>query len=299
MKSIFSLSQVLLALAIIYFAFALLKFSSEIPAFISAIDRATPHISTVVEEVELVREEVTQVRMLVDKQVPEILEQIGHLLPLIEQGLAQSEQLGQQIPDLWLQLDKIEKQFNLVHKEIPQILSRIDDVVLTSNEAINEAEKWRPHSTQYIEVIKQSREDIPQYLTRVDNIILDAKSIGKEASSGLVSGLFKGVVSMPFEVVAGLTGMVDSTSLSAKYLTANDVIKMQEKVISLLENQSKKQVFWQNNESGNRGKIIKNKAFIKDNQTCHKVTFFNYFKKRDETLDKTMCKDKTDIWQLM
>jgi surface antigen/uncharacterized protein YoxC len=299
MKSIFSISQALLALAIIYFAYALLKFSNEIPPFIDAIDRTTPHISTVVGEVELVREEVTQVRMLVDHQVPEILEKISHLLPLIEQGLEQSEQFGKQIPALWQQLDKIEKQLQLVHKEVPQILSRIDNVVLTSNEAISEAAKWRPHSTQYLAVIEQSKEDIPQYLTRVDNIVLDAKSIGKEASSGLVSGFFKGVVSMPFEVVAGLTGIVDSKSLSAKYLTANDVTIMQEKVIVLLEKKSQKQIFWQNDKSGNRGKIIKDKGFVKDNQTCHKVTFVNYFKSRDETLDKTMCKDNSDIWQVI
>lgn len=299
MKSSFSISQALLALAIAYFAFALLSFTKEIPAFISAIDRTTPHITIVVDEVESVRKEVAQVRELVAQQVPEILMQINSMMPLIEQGLEQSEQYSKQIPTLWQHLDKIEKQLQTFQKELPEILTRIDDVVLTTNEVIEEVGKWRPHSTQYITAIEHSRDDIPQYLTRAENIVTDAKSIGKEASSGLVSGFFKGVISLPFEVVAGLTGIVDSKSISAKYLTASDIAIMQEKVFALLEKDSSNQIFWQNDESGNRGKIIKNKEFLKDARICHKVTFVNYFKDQQETLSKTMCKDNSDIWQVL
>jgi len=299
MMSKFSVSQALLAIAIAYFAYALLNFSKEIPSFINAIDRTTPHISTIVDEVELVRAEVTQVRALVDKQVPEILGQINNILPLVEQGLEQSEQYSKQLPNLWQHLDKVEMQLQALQKDLPEILNRIDAVVLMSNDAISESAKWRPHSTKYLTAIEYSRDDIPQYLTRVEDIVVDARNIGKEASSGLVSGFFKGVISLPFEVVAGLTGIVDSTSRSAKYLTANDITMMQETVLILLEADSNKQLSWQNNESGNRGKISKNMGFIKKGETCHKVTFINYFKGQKETLKEVMCKDKNDIWQVI
>ena len=94
MTSKTSISQILLAVAIAYFAYALLSFSQKIPNLINAIDRATPHIVTIVEEVELVRAEVTHVRALVDTQVPAILMQINNTIPLVEQALAQSEQIG-------------------------------------------------------------------------------------------------------------------------------------------------------------------------------------------------------------
>ncbi len=299
MMSKFSISQTLLAIAIAYFAYALLNFSEEIPSLIKAIDKSTPHISAIVDEVELVRKEVTQVRALVDKQVPTILMQINSVLPLIEQGLKQSDQYSKQLPKLWQHLDTIEAQIQTLQKDLPKVLKRVDAVVITSNEAISESTKWRPHSAKYLQEIEHSRDNIPQYLTRVENIVTDAKNVGKEASSGLVSGFFKGVISLPFEVVAGLTGIVDSQSRSAKYLTANDVTMMQENVLTLLEANLKRQVYWQNDESGNRGKISKDKSFIKNDQTCHKVTFVNYFKDQEETLKKVMCKNKGDLWQVI
>jgi len=299
MTSKFSVSQALLAIAIAYFAYALLNFSKEIPGFIKAIDRTTPHISTIVDEVELVRAEVTQVRALVDKQVPAILMQISNILPLVEQGLEQSDHYSKQLPKLWQHLGEIEVQIQALQKNLPEVLKRVDAVVITSNEALNESTKWRPHSAKYLVEIGHSRDDIPQYLTRIENIVLDANNIGKEASSGLVSGFFKGVISLPFEVVSGLTGIVDSQSRSAKHLTANDVTMMQEKVLILVADSSRKQIFWKNAESENRGKISKETEFIKKGQTCHKVTFINYFKGQEETLKEVMCKGKDDIWQVM
>ena len=299
MTSKFSVSQALLAIAIAYFAYALLNFSKEIPGFIKAVDRTTPHIATIVDEVELVRAEVTQVRALVDKQVPEILMQIRNILPLVEQGLEQSDHYSKQLPKLWQHLDKAEMQIQALQKDLPEILKRVDAVVITSNNAINESAKWRPHSAQYLTEIEHSRDDIPQYLTRIENIVLDAKNVGKEASSGLVSGFFRGVISLPFEMVAGLTGIVDSKSRSAKHLTANDVTMMQEKVLILLANNSRKQILWQNNESENHGKISKEAEFTNKGQACHKVTFINYFKGQKETLKEVMCKDEDGIWQVI
>ncbi len=299
MISKFSVSQALLALAIAYFAYALLSLTKELPSIISAIDRTTPHITTIIDEVELVRVEVAQVRTLVDKQVPAILSQINNILPLVEQGLMQGEAYSKQLPKLWQHLDNVEMQIQALQKDLPSILRRVDAVVITSNTAIDELAKWRPHSAKYITAIEYTREDIPQYLTRVENIVIDAKTIGSEASSGLISGFFKGVMSLPFEMVAGLTGIVDSKSRSAKYLTADDVSMMQEKVLVLLGNHTKKHVSWQNDESNNHGKISKEKQFKRNKQTCHLIAFTNYFKDQQEILKEVMCKDKDDLWQVM
>lgn len=159
--------------------------------------------------------------------------------------------------------------------------------------------KWRPHSTQYLTEIKHSRQYIPQYLSRTEAIIIDVKTIGKEASSGLVSGFIKGVISLPFDVITGLTGIVDAKLLSAKYLTMKEITIMQEQVLLLLANNNKKQTFWHNNDSGNRGKINKEPRFTQKGLSCHKLTFINHFKEQQETLNELMCLDKHDLWQVI
>ncbi len=302
----FSIPQTLLALAIAYFAYALMGFSKEVPSFIKAVDRTTPHITTIVDEVALVRSEialvrseVTLVRGLVDKQVPAILLKIDTALPLVEQGLAQSEQYSKQLPILWQHLDKIEVQMQALQEDLPKVLKRVDDAVITSNEAINELAQWRPVSEEYLTQIEHSRDDIPQYLTRIEGIVIDSKNIGEEASSGLVPGFFKGIISLPFEVLTGLAGIVDSKSRSAKNLTANDITIIQEKVVILLENNTSKQISWQNKKSGNRGKITKETEFKKKGQTCHRIILNNNFKGQQETLRKVACKNKDDLWQVL
>ncbi len=299
MISKFSISQAMLALAIAYFAYALLSFTKAIPDFVQTVNKMTPHISTIVEEVKLVRAEVTQVRSVVNAQVPAMLSQIDQTRPLLALSLAQSEQYLQQLPILWQHLAAIEMQMQKLQQDLPKALVRVDEVVASSNKGIIELSLWRAHSTKYIAEIEQSRANIPQYLTRVENIILDAKTIGKEASSGLVSGFLKGVISLPKEMVAGLTGMVDTQSRSAKFLVANDVVLMQEKVLSLLNNQSKSQAFWQNDNSGNRGTITKQAPFKREGLTCHKLVFVNSFKNQQEKLEKIMCKDSKELWQVM
>ncbi|WP_114326805.1 hypothetical protein [Candidatus Colwellia aromaticivorans] len=299
MKTQFSYSQVLLSVAIGYLAYALLSFTKEIPEFIHAVDRTTPHISAIVNEVELVRIEIGKVRTLVDKQVPAILRQVDTTLPIVEQGLAQSEQYSKQLPQLWIHLEEIERQIQLLQHSLPSVLQRVDAVIKTTNATTAEVSLWRAHSTQYLTEIKHSRQDIPQYLTRAEVMIIEAKTIGQEASSGLVSGFIQGVISLPLDVVSGLTGIVDAQSLSAKNLTAKDVTIMQEQVLLLLANNNKKQVFWHNNDSGNRGKISKTPKFKKNGLSCHKLTFVNHFKDQQETLDELMCQDKYDLWQVM
>lgn len=295
----FSYSQILLSIAIGYLAYALLNFTKEIPGFIDAVDRATPHISSIVTEVELVRIEVGKVRALVGEQIPAILMQVDRTVPLVEQGLIQSEQYSKELPQLWQHLEKIETQIQLLQKSLPGVLQRVDAVVETTNATTFEVSQWRPHSTQYLTEIKHSRQDIPQYLTRAEAIIIDAKTIGKEASSGLVSGFLKGVISLPFDVVSGLTGIVDAKSLSAQYLTEKDIVIMQEQVLLLLANNNKQQAFWHNNDSGNRGKISKKPRFTQNGLFCHKLNFINHFKDQQETLNELMCQDKQDLWKVM
>lgn len=301
----FSYSQTLLALAITLLALSLFKFTLQIPALLSVINSTTQTVDSVtlkvdgiVNEVALVRLEVAKVRALVAQQTPAILSQVEASLPIVQQVIIESESYSKQLPALMQQLANIEQQVALVQTSMPAILKRIDAVVKTTDNTTAEVARWRPHSTRYLEEITLSRDYIPQYLTRIENTVVDAKTIGKEASSGLVSGFLKGVITLPFEVVAGLTGIVDVNSRSAKYLTAQDVALMQEKVVLLLNDNQQTTSAWHNVKSGHRGTISKGRETKRNQQPCIKVTFDNHFGSGKETLQELMCRDDKGLWKV-
>ena len=301
----FSYSQALLAIAIALLALSLFKFTMHVPAIISAIEKTTktvdlvsPKVDDIVNEVALVRVEVSKVRKLVAQQTPVILSQVEASLPVVQQVVVESEYYSRQLPALLNQIANIEQQVEKLQTSMPAILKRVDAVVKTTNNTTEEVARWRPHSTRYLEEIELSREYIPDYLSRIENTVVDAKTIGSEASSGLVSGFFKGVINLPFEVVSGLTGIVDADSRSAKYLTAQDVALMQEKVVALLNDSNQTKAAWQNVKSGNRGTIIKGKKTTRNKQQCLMVIFNNHFGNDKETLKELMCVNDKGLWKV-
>jgi surface antigen len=302
----FYYSQALLAVAIAFLAFSLFRFSLHIPAVINAIkdttdtvDLVSPQIDSIVNEIELVRIEVSKVRTLVQQQTPDILSQVAATLPVVEQVILESKNYSRQIPALLDKLSSIEQQVASLQTSLPEILKRVDVIVKTMDNTMAEIALWRPHSTQYLEEIKRSRDYIPKYLSRIENTVIDAKTVGAENTRGLVSGFVEGVISLPFEVVAGLTGIVDINSHSAKYLTAKDVALMQEKIVSLLNDSNQSKSVWQNVDSGNRGTIIKSKMIKRNKQECYSVSFNNHFGNNKEKLKELMCQDNKGLWKVM
>jgi len=295
----FSYSQTLLALAIAFLAFSLIKVTNQIPDIIRVINETGPQIAVIGDEVTLIREEVKSVRLLVAKQTPEILAQVKDALPVIEQVVAESERYSSQLPGIIEQVEILIQDVRQLEKSLPGILQRVDAVITTTDNTMAEVALWRPHSREYLAEIASSREDIPQYLTRVEHIVTEAKSIGEEASSGIAAGFFKGIISLPLDVVSGLSGMVDPRSLSAKHLTAGDTSLMQQKVVALLNDQNQTKTVWQSVDSKNRGTIIKSKLIKKNQQNCHRLTFKNHFSKEKETLKKLMCLDDEGLWKVI
>jgi hypothetical protein len=295
-----------MAFAIAFLGFSLLQFTLQIPAILvviketsQTVDTVNPKIDDIVNEISQVRIEVGKVRLLVTEQTPKILTQIDATLPVIEQVIIESEYYSRQLPNLLSQVDRIEQQISKLQASMPAILKRVDAVVDTTNNTLTEVVLWRPHSAKYLNEIELSRTYIPEYLTRIEQTMVDAKTIGKEASSGIVSGFFKGVISLPFEVVAGLKGMVDINSRSAKYFTKEDITLMQSKVFAVLNDKKVTSDTWLNNTTGNGGTITKGKKTKRKRQQCINVTFNNHFKNQKETLTELMCIDSKGIWKVI
>ena len=302
MNKSFSYSQALMALAVAFLGFSLLQFTLQIPAILAVVKQTSqtvdPKIDAIVNEISLVRLEVGKVRLLVAEQTPDILTQIDATLPVIDQVITESTYYSRQLPNLLSQIDRIEQQIAALQVAMPAILTRVDAVVDTTNNTLTEVALWRPHSTKYLHEIELSRTYVPEYLSRIEQTMVDAKTIGQEASSGIVSGFFKGVISLPFEVVAGLKGMVDVNSRSAKNLTAEDITLLQTKVVALLNDKKAKSDTWLNSNTGNGGSIVKGKKTKRNRQQCINVTFNNHFKNQKETLKELMCIDSKGIWKV-
>ncbi|MBU2870232.1 hypothetical protein [Colwellia sp. E2M01] len=303
MTKTFSYSQALLAGAIAFFAFALFSFTLKISPFIDAVNKTTntinsvtPHIEKIITEVSEVRTEVGKVRLLLTNQTPAILTQVQATLPVVESVIEESKNYSTQLPQLLAQITKIEEQVAILQANLPAILQRVDEVVKTTNNTTAEVALWRPQSLQYLNEIKLSRTYIPEYLTRAQNTVNDAKTIGEDASSGIVSGLLKGVINLPLDVFTGVKGIVKPGSKSAENLTANDVLLIKNKVISLLNSQDQHKAFWQSSDSGNSGTIVKGATSSHDKKQCIELTFNNYFKSGEEVITQLMCLNDEGVW---
>jgi surface antigen len=308
----FSYSQALLALAILFLAYALLQVTANIPLIVKSIDKASntidktaitidkisPEIPRALAQAEKIRAEVALVRLMLDKQIPDILEQIETSKPLLDAAIKESERYSSQIPKVTQQIALVQADIDQFTKLVPDILNRIDNIVNMANTTQAEVEKWRPISERYLVQIQQSQFDIPQYLLRVENIVIDAKTIGEEASSGIVSGFFKGVVSLPFNMVSNVSGVINEDTASAKYLTATDLDIMKTQIGVLLQGESNK-VIWHNKESGNRGTVTKVSQENKGDRQCYKIILNNAFKNKKETLTELMCENKAGQWEVM
>lgn len=78
------------------------------------------------------------------------------------------------------------------------------------------------------------RESIPVLLDRIDQQVSGARSFVSDAGSGVVGGLFKGAIALPFDLVKGVSSLLDPDSFSAKRLTSTDIELIRSTVSALL-----------------------------------------------------------------
>jgi surface antigen/uncharacterized coiled-coil DUF342 family protein len=296
-----SISQLLFAASIGYLAYSLIQISIQIPNALKMVGESTTRMETFQPQI---NEIVVQVGSI-NKQIPAILSQIEQTRPLIEQALIESDKYSSQIPLLSAHLKRLEQQAAAVDKQLPDVLKRIDNLIITTDNVTKEMTKWRPHSLEYIKQLEYLREDIPNYLTRIEDIatdaqmiISDAKTIGSENSRGLVTGLVKGVVSLPFNVVSNLAGIVDSSSKSARLLTEQDIILLQQSAITVLSSKTTTEKSWRNKSTGHYGRVNQGESFQRQGKDCYQLTFTNYFNNERERLQEDACLNDQNLWQV-
>ena len=294
------LSIFALAGALIYFAYEVSRVSVQIPEILESVNHTTDKVAPVIGEIGEIQElvpdilhEVEQTRQL----VPPILEEVEQIRLQIPPVLTEVKQTRQQIPPIL-------KEVEAVRKEIPAVLKSADQAVDALAGVSKQVEATRPLIEQALDQVEITRESIPPMLDRADAMIDKARTAGKEASSGAVTGFFKGLITTPFALVGdagkAITGM---SAEELKQYSDKDFDLIEIAALDLLNNGERNDSRELNNpDSGFSGtvKLVSIDSREEDFTTidCRTLQMEAYKDgARTKTVNKTFCREEGSGWE--
>ena len=283
-------SLTLFAAAVVFLAIKIGEFSQSLSEAATAVETLTPEIPGI----------VTSVDSITDK-IPSILEEVEEIRGRVDKVLTQSSVYVETIPQILAQVDAIQ---NDIGTQMPEVLARVDSVVAQVDSVVATAEtaqvemaKWRPVVGDVTKQLDDYQVAIPGYLTRVDGIIMDVQSISDNAGTGLVGNLFKGVISLPGQMVSGVSGLAGEDTVTADAFSQTDIDMIRKNLNTLLTNEGRQVVTWENKETGNKGSITRTREFKRGGRDCVEVDFRHFFTDgNDEMITRDLCKNRFDEW---
>ena len=295
-----SFSILALTAALVYFAFVLSRLGVHLPEILNSVNQTTDRVEPVLDEVGEIRRlipdilhEVEQTRLL----VPPILEEVEQTRLQIPPILEQVERTRQQVPPIL-------KEVEAVRKEMPAMLKSADRASSAVVTASKEIEATRPLIQDVVREVATTRESIPPMLDRAENMIAQAKVAGQEASSGAVTGFFKGLVTTPFTLVGDavkpITGMSDE---ELQNLTPQDRELIEVTALYLLNNGKKGDIQKISNPDSGFSTTLKlvDIEITEEDFTeteCRALQFEGYRDgKRLKTVNRTFCKEEGGGWE--
>ena len=204
-----------------------------------------------------------------------------------------------------LQIPPILEEVGAVRKELPAALKSADKASAAVVTVSKEIEAARPLVPKVLQEIEKTREAVPPMLDRADAMIDKARVAGQEASSGAVTGFFKGLITTPFKLVgdAGrtITGMTDE---ELRDFTEKDFDLIEVVVLDLLNNGKKGDVRNLNNpDSGFNAtvKLVSIDSRDEDFTTidCRTLQMDSYRNgERIKTVNRVFCKEEGGGWDI-
>ena len=146
--------------------------------------------------------------------------------------------------------------------------------------------------------VKTTREALPKMLDKGEKLIKEAKTIGKEASEGAVTGVLAGIIKAPFKLIGGIFG---SFKLDVDGITDRDhELAFKVATEALSSDKLDKPYPWSNPDSGNSGIItVKAKKVIND-KDCRLVNFLvNIADKKPVNKNTTVCLSEEGKWEVL
>ena len=222
-------------------------------------------------------------KSITDKElvISDILSEVREVRKLLPSILEQVEKTRKIIPTVL-------KEFKETRMALPEIHKSIDNVRLSINKVTEEL----PNISKEISNIVQMEHNIPKHLDRVEDIMDKGKNLGKESSRRVLSGFATGLLTLPFDLVAGFIPENDIK------LTRTDNRLLREAALKLLEGEQVKRVeYWENPTSKNSGSIQLVK--INKEERCRSLKVKVSQKKTMKFLkDIDVCQNEKGQWKL-
>ena len=269
----FSFSLVCLAAAIAYFSWSLINVSKNIAPILNQVDDSAVLIQDIIEQVDDVNQQIPDILERVDainRQIPNILETVDKVnasIPLITEETAA---IRNEVP-------AILEETAAIRGEIPAILDEVAEV--------------RTLVPNVVEEVGLVRESIPPTLDRVDDLIENARRAGREVTEGATTGVFTGIIKMPFSLAKG----IGNTIFPGMDVSEKDRKEVVKKIQQLANSgQPGDSVTWKGSK-GAEGQIVLLRDTEHNGLSCRVL----------EVLPKeigggpiTLCKTKNDEWKL-
>jgi len=298
---VLSLAMFALAAALIYFAYEVSRVSTQIPDILTSVDHTSEQVGPIISE-------VVEIRDL----IPDILHEVAETRKLVPPILKEVELTRQQIPPILKEVEQTRQQIQPVLKEVEAVRKEVPAVLKSADKASNavvvmskEIKATRPLIPQFLKEVETTRESIPPMLDRADAMINKARVAGQEASSGAVSGFFKGLITAPFTLVGdagkAVTGMSDE---EIKQLTQKDLDLIEVAALYLLNNGVKGEAKEISNFDSGFSATLKlvSESIEEDDfttQECRTLFYDGYINgKRIKTVNRTFCKEEGGGWDL-
>lgn len=280
-------SMMMLAVALVYFAKEMADISRQIPGILQVITDTS-------EKIQPVTDEVDEIKQL----IPPLLLEIEESRKLVKAAIEQYAISNQHIPRI---LDEVAA----ARQALPQALKTVDGASAAVIMMSKEIEAGRPLIPEILQEVEKTRESIPAMLDRADQLVANARTAGKEASQGAVTGVFSGILMAPFDFVGNvgerLVGRVSGSD--AKKLGREDYALIEKASSELLARGKKGEVKGWENERGNNSGTVKLLAVTEEEDEegnvveCRKL-YVEIRHKNDiiQALETTVCKDEAGKW---
>jgi hypothetical protein len=193
-------------------------------------------------------------------------------------------------------LDQVEAS----RKEIPTILSSINNVSEAASAIAQETGEVRAIMPDILAELQKTREALPGILEQAEQVADKAQQTAKDVGKRAGSGVVKGIIGSPFYILGDVSKSVASHLglKNTKGLTREDFELIRANVLTVLESDDiDSTITWENPDEKNRGTVTLVRQFERDGRICKEIRVKLWARKKkihDVLLE--MCPQDDGTW---
>jgi|GEM_PF-2477210 len=301
-STILSIALLALAGAIVYLAYALIKVATIVPPALTRVDQVNqqiPAILEVAQEYRTVVPDILDEMSAVRQQIPDILARVDRLQMQVD-ALQQDIPLliDNNVPAILARVDKMQLQIEQVQAELPKILSTMDSTTQVIAETNQQIANITPLIPQILQEVATVRGEIPGYFDRAEGLVADTRDVTEEAGKGMFTGLLKGIVSAPFELLRAPANMFGDDLKNKRFFTNEDFELSLNSAKYVLSQRELTSNSWRNPETKNEGKVTAIEDYQFKGRHCRKISLmFVTANGKKEELQRDACINENGQWE--